>query len=299
MLDNELDFKGQETKKPARKRRSRFFLIILLVFIIAIGIMFYDSNTRIVTTEYLLHYANLPEPFDGFRIVVLADVHAAVFGENNARLIARVREASPDIIAIAGDLIDSYGALKTETQLDVAENLIAGLIEIAPIYYVTGNHEWDGGGIWPLLTMLDERGVTVLRNQYSLLEWHGKTIILAGTDDPNGPADMIKPDGFVKKIFEAEGDGFIVMLEHRNNNLQLYSNLGVDLVLCGHSHGGYIRLPFTDGLFGTQRDWFPTYTNGVYTMGCTNMVVSRGLGNHLGIPRFLNNPHIVVAVLRQ
>ena len=132
-----------------------------------------------------------------------------------------------------------------------------------------------------------------------MIESGGETMILAGTDDPNGPADMIKPRELVKRIREAEGAGFMVMLEHRNNNLPLYSELGVDLVLCGHSHGGYIRLPFIDGLFGPQRDWFPTYTNGVYAMGGTNMVVSRGIGNHIIIPRFLNNPHIVVTILRR
>jgi len=270
----------------------------MLFFIIALGISLYDSNTRVVTTEYELYYANLPEAFDGFRILVLADIHAAEYGENNERLISYVEEASPDIIAIAGDFIDSYGRLGMEEQLEVAETLVRGLVPIAPVYYITGNHEWDGGGVWALLSMLGEHGVHVLRNTYTLIERGGQTIILAGTDDPNGPAGMITPRRFVEGIIEAHGGEFIVMLEHRNNNLQLYSELGVDLVLCGHAHGGIVRLPFTDGLIGPQRDWFPTHTDGLYTMGDTKMVVSRGLGNHIGLPRFLNNPHIVVAVLR-
>lgn len=281
-----------------RKKRVRVFPIVLLILVLAIGALFFDSNSRIVTNEYQLYFENLPDGFDGFRIVVLADIHAAVFGENNERLVTKVAEAEPSIIAIAGDFIDSYGSLSLEQQLEVAEALIVSLSPIAPIYYVTGNHEWEGGGIRPLLDMLSERGVNVLRNRFVRLYSGGDSIVLAGTDDPNGPADMIRPDELVSRIRNAEDDSFIVMLEHRNNNLTLYSGLGVDLVLSGHSHGGYIRLPFLGGVFGQQRDLFPPYTAGEFSRGDTTMLVSRGIGSHIGIPRFLNNPQVLVAVLR-
>jgi len=270
----------------------------LILFVSLAGILLYDGNTRIVTSEYELHYSNLPDSFDGFRIAVLSDIHAAVFGDSNERLITKVKEAKPDMIAITGDLIDGYEQLSSEIQLEIAETLVTSLSPIAPIYYITGNHDWNSGAIRPLLTMLEERGVNILRNKYKLLEFGGETIILAGTDDPNGPADMIKPHEFVEKIINAEGEGFILMLEHRNSNLALYNMLGVDLVLSGHAHGGLIRLPFTDGLIGQQRDWFPVHTSGVCTVGETNMVVSRGLGNHTGIPRVFNNPQLVIVVLK-
>ena len=293
-------------------------LLILLVLTLTVTALFIDSNTRIVATEYELNYLNLPESFDGYRIVVLADIHGASFGKDNERLVTQVMEAKPDLIAIVGDFIDHNTGAAVEKQLEIAEALVERLVTISPVYYVTGNHEWDKslGGPWELLSILDKHGVNVLRNRFTRLEAGGSSIILAGTDDPNGPADMMKPDELVARIRNADnaadggtgastgtgdnavGGSFIVMLEHRNHNLELYSGLGVDLVLCGHSHGGYIRLPFTDGLIGPMRDWFPTFTSGVYTMGGTTMVVSRGLGNHIGVPRFLNNPHIVVAVLR-
>jgi len=287
-----------EEGRPVRKRRLRKFLIALLILLLAAAILLVDSNTRIVTTDYELHYSDLPGAFDGFRIAVLSDIHAAQFGKDNSRLIARVRAAAPDIIAVTGDVIDNHKTPPLEEQLEIIRTLIIGLTPIAPVYYITGNHEWDSGGIKPLLSMLGDLGVTILRNKYTKLDKNGESIILAGTDDPNGPADMIKPDVFVENIKKAEGDCFIVMLEHRNNNLALYSELGVKLVLCGHAHGGIIRLPFTDGLIGPQRDWLPTHTSGVYTSGGTSMIVSRGLGNHTGYPRFLNNPQIVVATLR-
>jgi len=290
--------KQGDRKSNHRKRHIRIFPIVLIIIVLVIGILLYDSNTRLVTKEYELTYANLPAGFDGFRIVVLSDIHAAVFGVNNERLISKVREAKPDIIAIAGDFTDGTRVVAIEDQLEIAEALIEGLLPIAPVYYITGNHEWDGGNVRAVLEMLEKHNVNILRNKYTRLYSGGDSIILAGTDDPNGPVDMIGPEEFVATIRAAENDSFIVMLEHRNRNLRLYSELGVDLVLCGHAHGGIIRLPFVDGLIGPNRNLFPTYTNGVYSMADTNMLVSRGIGNHTGFPRFLNNPHVVVAILR-
>ena len=286
--------------EKTKRRRWWIPLIIISALLLTMAVLLIDSNTRIVTTEYELFYDDLPDAFDGFRIVLLADIHVTEFGNDNERLIRRVRDAQPDIIAIAGDLLCAYGRMPTDRQLEIAGTLAHGLVQIAPVYFVTGNHEWDRrvGGPWALFEMFDELGVTVLRNQHVLLERDGDSIIFAGADDPHGPADMITPRELVEQIFTREGeDSFIIMLEHRNSNLQLYSELGVRLVLCGHAHGGIVRLPFTEGLIGPQREWFPTYTGGVYTRGDTNMVVSRGLGRSIGL-RFLNNPQIVVVTLR-
>ena len=280
------------------RKRYRVFPFIIIALMLVIVFLLFDSSFRIVTTEYELFYDNLPSSFDGYRIVVLSDIHAAVFGDSNERLVACVREARPDIIAITGDFTDGSGKLTKTTQLAIAEALIADLIPIAPVYYVTGNHEWDEGGIWELLSIMEDNGVNVLRNRYVRIESGSDSFILAGTDDPNGPADMMKPNELVGNIRNAYGEDFVVLLEHRNTRLNLLSELGVDLVLCGHAHGGIIRFPFTDGLIGPERDWLPTYTSGVYTIGGTDMVVSRGIGNHTGWPRFLNNPHIVVAILQ-
>jgi len=202
-------------------------------------VILYDSNNRLVTDEFELFYDNLPIGFDGYRIALLADLHGAEHGANNERLVERVREARPDIIAIAGDLIDDYQpGNPVEQQIEISRTLVTQLVQIAPVYYVTGNHEWATGMIQDIFAMLEESGVTVLRNQYRTLSMGGDTIILAGVDDPNGPADMTTPRELVERIHASENPDFIVMLSHRNNNLRLYSDLDVDLVLSGHAHGG-------------------------------------------------------------
>jgi predicted MPP superfamily phosphohydrolase len=276
------------------KKRHHYLRNFLLLFIVLLAVLMYDSITRIVTTEYELQYENLPSDFDGFRIVQLSDLHGKSFGEDNSKLVDKVQAALPDIIVITGDLIDR------DDQGEFARTLLRQLTDIAPVFYVTGNHEWDSDGLGELLDILDECGVTVLRNEFVTLTRGDSSIVLAGVDDPNGYADMKTPEELVEEVRTAAGDSFLVMLCHRNDKLDLFASLGVDLLLSGHAHGGIIRLPFTDGLVGPARDLLPTYTSGVYTNGTTNMVVSRGLGSNSGYPpiRLLNNPHIPVIILR-
>jgi len=290
--------------KKKKKRRGKIILIILLIIIVVSIIILIDSNTRLVTTEHILYYDNLPMGFDGFRIVLLADLHGNELGANNERLVESVKAANPDIITIAGDLIDRYQpGNPVKDQLKVAQALAEQLVDIAPVYYVTGNHEWDSGMVRELLEALEGAGVVVLRNDYAQLNVNQvldmrNRLILAGVDDPGGPADMIKPNEFIKQVNEYIKPEFFIVMVHRNYSLKMLSELDVDLVLSGHAHGGMIRLPFTDGLVGPSHELFPTYTSGVYSECNTNMVVTRGLGNHLGWTRFLNNPEVVVVELR-
>jgi predicted MPP superfamily phosphohydrolase len=275
------------------KRRRHIGLKITLALILLVAFLFYDSNARIAINEYPVFYDNLPAAFNGYRIVQLSDIHAAEFGKGNSGLIDAVQKANADIIVITGDLIDD------DNQLGIVGPLIQELTAIAPVYYITGNHEWDSGGLRELLKLMDEKGVTVLRNAYEKLQIGGHSIVLAGIDDRNGPADMITPEAFISEIRDIEGDPFMIVLVHRNSYLQRYAALGIELVLCGHAHGGLVRLPFTEGLIGPAREWFPKHTGGIYADGGTKMVVSRGIGNHTGVPRFLNNPEVSVVILRQ
>ena len=274
----------------------------MAVVLVAVIILI-DSNTRLVTTKYVLHYDNLPASFDGYRIVLLADLHGAEHGKNNEKLVEKVVDANPDIITIAGDLIDRHQpGHPVEDQLKVTQTLVEQLVKIAPVYYVTGNHEWDSGKIRELLIILEESGVTVLQNGVASLFYQqivgNERLVLAGIDDPGGPADMVRPDDFIEDVIEYIKPGFLIVMVHRNYNLKFLSGMGADLVLSAHAHGGMVRLPFTDGLIGPSMEIFPTYTSGVYTEGNTNMVVTRGLGNHLGWTRFLNNPQVAVIELR-
>ena len=88
-----------------------------------------------------------------------------------------------------------------------------------------------------------------------------------------------------------------ILLSHRNNHYEQYTQARVDLTLAGHAHGGLIRLPGTDGLVGPKRELFPQYTAGLYDLSYGQMVVSRGLGNQFPCFRLLNRPDVPLVVL--
>lgn len=269
--------------------RKRLKFKLLLTAVVLCGCALADSNLRLVTTEYALRCAGLPAAFDGFRIVQLSDVHGAVFGEGNARLLRRVRGVHPDLIALTGDLADK------DTDFSDLETLLAGLAAIAPVYYVSGNHEWSARLVEPLRALLERHGVRYLRNEHALLERDGEHLVLAGVEDPNGWAAQPAPDAVAASLPE----GFQILLAHRNYWVTEYPDLPVDLILCGHAHGGVWRLPVLGGVLDHHAKLFPDYTGGVYHSGRYDMVVSRGLGNTAGVPRFWNNPEVVVVTLKK
>ncbi|MBQ8930643.1 MAG: metallophosphoesterase [Oscillospiraceae bacterium] len=281
-----------------RKRRRKALGRILLLLIVLVGVITALSNGLIRTEEYEIRSAKIPAAFDGFRIVELSDIHAAeFFSAKNEYLISAVEDAQPDLIVLTGDLIDEKGDYYE--QCATIKNIVTGIRDLAPVLYVTGNHEWSVDQLFDFLDLLTSMGVTVLRNEYVTVEAQGASIVVAGIDDPCGFADRKTVDTLMAEIRQNEGESvYTVLLAHRNDMLDQAQALGFDLVLSGHAHGGLIRLPGTEGLIGPNREWLPAYTGGLYTRGDTQMIVSRGIGNHTGVPRFLNCPHIPVAVLR-
>lgn len=250
-----------------------------------------DQNNRIGAEEAAVSLAGLPGSFAGFRIVQVSDLHGKTFGEDNDRLLSMIREEKPDLIAITGDLADD------PAQFESLGVLAAELVQIAPTYYVTGNHEWATRSAPVFMEILEKQGVNVLRNEYVVLRRGQDRIVIAGIDDPNGPKDQQTPEELAEEIREAEGDPFIVLLAHRNSEFDTYAACDIPLTLAGHGHGGLIRLPFTDGLIDTDRTLFPKHTNGLYTKEGCAMFVSRGLGNVGRTLRLFNRPHLPVIVL--
>ena len=280
------------TAKP-RRRRARTALIALGVLLALCAWFLFEQRAILVTTTRA-ELSGLPAGFDGVRIVHLSDLHGHEFGEGNARLLSLVRGQQPDLIVMTGDMVDR------DTQLGTLATLAQGLAAIAPTYYVTGNHEWALGmaaarGIKQTVAAC---GVTVLTNEYVTLERDGQTVVLAGIDDPNGFADQKTLPQLMTEIRANLGGPYVILLAHRNDGA-LYESCGVDLTLCGHAHGGLVRLPFTDGLVDHDRTFFPTMTAGLYQLSHGQMVVSRGLGNSGPSFRLFNRPHLPVVTLER
>jgi len=281
-----------------KKAKNKGFLVIIAVLAI-FALLFVDSKYRLVTTKYELFYDNLPQSFDGYKVVQLSDLHMEEYGENNERLVEEVTKNKPDIIVFTGDVINMSGKKTVDNQSEKLRPFLEDLSKIAPCYFISGNHEWASGELNTFVELLEDLNILYLRNEHVLLERNNESIVLAGVEDPNGPADMITPDVFVENINNEYPEKFKMMLGHRNDWLQKYPDIPVDLILCGHAHGGVVRIPFVGGVFGTGMELFPKYDAGAYNEGNYDMIISRGLGGNTPMPRFLNNPEIVLVVLRK
>ncbi len=283
-----------KTGKKRRKRRHPFLSLILLLAFFTVFLWW--SNSSLQLESFTFTSPHLPAGFDGCTAVQLTDLHGSYFGENNRDLLNQVRSLNPDFIFLTGDLQDRYRA----TPASYAIELGRACADIAPTYYVTGNHEWAFPNVRELKKNLQEVGVTVLTNEFVQLTRNGDTILLAGIDDPNGFADQKSPESLASEIDAMPGDPFWILLAHRNNYFEdEYSLLGADLTISGHGHGGIIRLPFTDGLISVERTLFPSYTAGFYTAHDAKVFVGRGLGNSGPSFRIFNRPQIAALTLRR
>lgn len=282
--------------KHSKQRRGGRTVLTLLALVLFAALFVRWDNTALQTTEFSPVFHDLPQGFDGCRVVVLGDLHSTFFGEENERLLEAVQKQEPEYIFLVGDLLDAFRDIPEGYAADTA----AGLADIAPTYYVTGNHEWAIGGVQELKKALEDQGVTVLSNQFVTLERGGDTAVLAGIDDPNGYADQKSPETVAAEVYATHGDPFWMLLAHRNDHFpEQYSLLGADLVISGHGHGGLIRLPFTDGLVSTDRTFFPSYTAGLYEKNGPALFVTRGLGNSGATFRLFNRPEVAVVTLRK
>ena len=272
-------------------------LLICSALLMILAVWIFWGNTALEVNEYTLVSNRLPDAFDGFRITQVSDLHNAEFGEDNDNLLALLREAEPDIIVITGDLVDSRS-----TDIGIALRFAEDAMQIAPCYYVTGNHEARIPEYQALKTGLASAGVVVLENQRMELSRNEETIALIGVDDPSFQTDYLLGDsaavmsGALKEL--TENDAYTILLSHRPELFDIYAESGVDLVFSGHAHGGQFRLPFIGGLAAPNQGLFPKYDSGLYTNGSTNMLVSRGIGNSLFPFRFNNRPEVLLIQLQ-
>lgn len=278
---------------------------ILAVGMIALCIISGIENRKLKVTHYRIISPKLPDSFQGCRLVVLADLHNASFGENNHKLIQAIREQQPDYILIAGDMIVG----KPEQETEVPAHLITELAKEFPIYYEKGNHESrvarypeTYGTLWKDYREKLNGCVTWLDNEYVTLTRNGESIRLYGLD-----LDMkyykrfqhasMDSDYLVWKLGEPESNLFQILLAHNPDYFPEYARWGADLVLAGHLHGGMIRIPWLGGMVSPMFLFFPKYDRGRYELDGHVMLLSGGLGNHTFKFRVNNLPELLVVEL--
>ena len=218
-----------------RKKRVLFVVAFVLVVLIVWTLW---GNTALEVNEYEVVSDRIPQGFEGFRIAQVSDLHNAEFGEGNEKLIQLLSQTDPDIIVLTGDLIDSR-----HTDIEIALDFARQAIKLAPVYYVSGNHEARVREYEDLKMGLAEAGVVILENQKVQITREGGSITLVGIGDPSFQEDYLFGDSesVARQTIDDlqnESDGYTILLSHRPELFDLYVDTGMDLVFSGHAHGG-------------------------------------------------------------
>lgn len=287
------------TKKSFKKKsfnKKTFFRVTAVFLAVCIAALIY-GNFRLDVQEIHINTDKLPESYHNYLIAHISDYHNRKSKITDKQIFDSLNAEQPDIIVVTGDIVDS-----THTDIDVAVDFAAKLCETAPVYYVTGNHESnvlrDGKDFDRLIKGLTDVGVTVLRNGKVTVENSaGDTFTLCGIDDPYfyGGYDQVfqRTDALCEELSIDKND-FNVLLAHHPETLAVYYKHGFDLVFSGHAHGGQVTL-FGKAIMAPDQVYFPPYTSGLYKMGETQLVLSRGIGYSLFPLRVFCRPHLVYA----
>ncbi|GLC90166.1 metallophosphoesterase [Lysinibacillus piscis] len=267
-------------------------LLYIVVAIMFIMLFLYANNHWIVVNEHVFESDKVPASFDGLRIVQVSDLHDALFGDGQQKLVAKVEAAKPDLIFITGDVVDS-----NRYKLEQSIQAVKGLVALADVYYVLGNHEVATNKVDEIYEALSSLGVHVMANESTVLERNGERLAIVGIEDPlmgRNTSEML-----TEATVGVSQDMFKLLLAHRPEVFSTYVEHGVDLAFTGHAHGGQVRIPGIGGLIAPGQGLFPVYTAGIYEEKATKMVVSRGLGNSVMPFRIFNRPEIVVVELKR
>lgn len=276
-----------------KTKKKKFYITIpaFLILWIVLIIWGYYQNHHIVITKYNYQNDKIDEALDGYTIVQVSDLHNQSFGFNEKNLIVKIKNEDPDIIVVTGDTIDS-----AHTSYNRSLNFLKEISELAPVYFITGNHEkWlekkKPEKINAFYKDIEEAGINIIDNE--VVEISDGFYLIGLADDELGGSRL-------RELTEnLPNDSLKILLAHEPKYYDNYSSCGVDLVLTGHVHGGQFIIPGKGGFVSPEFTFFPELYEGEHIYGNTTMIISRGLGNSL-IPLRINNyPELVVVRLNK
>lgn len=274
----------------------KIIIIIGVIVIVILLYLIYEKNALAVT-YYSINNKKKPKDFDGYKIIQVSDFHSIKNNKLVNDIIYNIKKAKPNIIVITGDLISN----SKEKNLNKAIFFIKKIKGIAPIYFISGNHEARINNYDKLKRMLKDQGVTILDNKCELIKYKNANINLIGIDDPvmvsSGYTDNsnIINDELTKANYNR--DKFNILLSHRPELFSTYVKSKIDLIFSGHTHGGQIRLPFIGAIYAPNQGLFPKYDCGLFERDNSIMIVSRGIGTSKLPIRIHDRPEIVIVSL--
>lgn len=247
------------------------------------GLVWWALDSRLQVTHYNIPSDKIHSPI---RLVYLSDLHGEEFGQDQQVLMDKVQAAQPDLVLLGGDIVDY------RFQVQPSYDLVEALVSKYPVYYVTGNHEYQLTPGQEVKNLLRQKGVTVLEGESDTLNIGGSTLRIVGLDDP-----FVGKDAYHAQLSQLQAsDTFTVLLSHRPERMRDFEHLQADLAFAGHAHGGQWRIPILEqGVYAPHQGMWPKYTGGQHRYHGTTWLISRGLSNQsTRIPRLFNRPEMLV-----
>lgn len=289
-------------KKNKSKKKS-IMLILLTIFIIGIVFCAYEiyiSYKDLKVNNYSIK-TNIISSNVNIKLVVIGDLHDNEFGDNNQILINKIKNQNPDLILIAGDVLNN-----NSSNSNIVISLVEKLVKVAPVYYALGNHELDyiHNKDLHLVDKIEKAGATVLENKYKDIIIKGEKLRIGGMYSyAFGAGNNVDKSTMDSKVYNFLEDfqntsNYKIMMSHRPDSF-IFGNVSkvwdIDLVVSAHDHGGQVVIPFLGGLYGGDQGYFPKYVHGVYTKDKMKIAITSGLGsNPKKLPRFNNIPEIMI-----
>ncbi len=256
------------------------------------AVAFYDQP---VLKKYIV-YTSFGEKDSQASFIILAGLHNTLHGENQKKIVSKIEKEEPNAIFLVGDMIDNFASISN------TKMLLEEITKTAPVYYVTGNHEFWTLKSDEIISTIESYGIKVLRNEYESVKINTIPVNICGMDDPDviyyseneKYSSMNEPSDLLDGLISLDKDSFSILLSHRPELIELYKKYSFDLVVSGHAHGGQVRIPgLVNGLFAPNQGWFPKYAGGRYDYRDMVHIVSRGLSIDNYLPRIFNPPEVV------
>ena len=265
------------------KKEKHFSILKLIIFIILITALviaygFLIEPKLITVKEHKITVNNLPDNFNGFKIVHISDLHyGRMFDEDRLKkLVNSINEQKPDIVVLTGDLIDK----DTNMTIDEANKISAELNKINSTsgkYAISGNNdlkfdEWTN--------IITNGGFIDLNNTYDTIYKDGyQNIFIAGAStlqDKQSINDKVKTSIDYLNSFDKNGPVYKILLLHEPDVIDDINVNPFDLILAGHSHAGQVRLPFIGAIY--LPDGAKKYYESYYKLKNSDLYISNGLG---------------------
>lgn len=283
------------------------FIVAALVF----GIMWWGAIVtpgKIQVNEVEMAFDNLPEAFDGYRIVQWSDAHLGTYNGRRAiveRQINAINDLHPDMICFTGDLVSR----KTE-EAEPYRDLLASLHAPDGVFSVLGNHDYDNYVRWDdpqaqqadrkaLCDLQQSAGWRLLNDDYAIIRRGDDQIVVIGTE--NYGDHPFEKRGNLARAYSATRDGnFKIELQHNPYAWRAATlpNSNVDLMLSGHTHAWQIMLKLGNWCWSPACMRYPEW-GGAYREGKQQLYVNIGTGM-VGTPmRIGATPEITVITLRK